>query len=250
MSNHILLLGGTELARHLGDRLADCGDYEITYSLAGMTRKPNMPTSTSRRSGGFGGSLALQDYLKEQNIKAVIDATHPFARKITSNTAKSCRTLGIPYVNLAEPAWQRQDGDQWIIAQDLEQVVELVPSGSRCFLSIGKKELSKLTPRADCWFLMRSIELPDSEHPLPNGIHIQSMPGETPDQEMELLKNHDIDLVISKNSGAARSYHKIVAARNLGLPVIMIERPALATTDCLYSIEDAAGWLDQNILNN
>ncbi|MXN66628.1 cobalt-precorrin-6A reductase [Stappia sp. GBMRC 2046] len=239
----ILLLAGTGEARELAGRLADDGRVSVVASLAGVTENPKAyPVET--RIGGFGGADGLADYLKKNRFSAIIDATHPFARSISTNAVAASGERKIPIVRLMRPAWQPEAGDNWVRARDVEHAVDFVPDGARVFLAIGRKEISAFKNRRRIWCLMRMIEAPDEKTALPPGELLLARPSCSADDEKALMERHGITHLVAKNSGGDAGYAKILAARELQLPVIMIRRPVLPAIAEVDTVEGVIAWLD------
>ena len=178
------------------------------------------------RIGGFGGIDGLSDFLMSEKVSLVIDATHPFAAQMSCNAVEACRKCRLPMLRLERPVWEAVDGDAWERVATIEDAVSALPEASRAFLAVGRKEISRFSRRSDIYGLARMIE--DPKQPLP--FHwdlVLSRPSDSTEEETRLLRKHEITHVVAKNSGGNRSYAKIEAARGLGLPVIMIERPLL-----------------------
>ena len=219
----LLILGGTaeavELARACAARL----QLQVISSLAGRTRAPGLPLGEVR-IGGFGGPGGLTRFLAERAIDRVIDATHPFAVQIGTHAELACREAGVLRLRLLRPPWTREPGDHWIDVADLTEAARRLPSlGRRIFLTIGHQDLAAFA-RIDLWFLVRAIE-PLGVLPLGQG---QWLAGRGPfgvEDEIALLRTHAIDVLVTKASGGDATYAKLAAARQLGLPVVMVRRP-------------------------
>ncbi len=243
MKSKLLILGGTKESRELCTCLEQRDDHSLVYSLAGETRNPWLPQKATVRIGGFGGLQGLVTYLIAEKIDAVIDATHPFAMGISQNAQAACDGTQIGYFQLRRPLWTVIEGDDWRVAGDFAQASELIPQDSRVLLAIGKQNMAQFAHRSDCWFLMRSIEKPKEDVKLPNGAFVQSWPSGHSEQECALLKQYEINIVVSKNSGSRQAYGKIEAARQLNLPVIMIQPEEGSCCASGVKIEDVITWL-------
>jgi precorrin-6A/cobalt-precorrin-6A reductase len=235
----LLLLGGTAEARALATRLHP--QVDLISSLAGRVPDPALPAGAVR-IGGFGGVDGLRTWLRDQHIDAVIDATHPFAATITAHAAEACAAVQLPYLLLARPAWD--PGDAIVVSSDVEAagVVER-QKFSRVFLTTGRSGVPAFAD-SDAWFLIRAVTAPDSGV-LPRRHQLLLSRGPYYyDGERELLRRHRIDALVTKNSGGEMTRAKIYAAAALGIPVVMVSRPALppgvATAD---SVEAALAWL-------
>lgn len=219
----VLLLGGTRDAREIARRLHERG-HDVVTSLAGVTADPQIPPGRLR-VGGFGGIEGLAHYLRNEGIALVIDATHPFAAQMSRHAHAACAGLRVPLLRLDRPAWSAGDGDRWIDAVSPAAAASLLPPGARVLLTIGRKEVAPFLARPDLTGWARMIEAPPHAPP-PGWVILRERPPFTRDAELALLRGHAISHVVCKNSGGALGTEKLQAARLLGLPVVMIARPA------------------------
>ncbi len=243
----VLILGGTAEASGLARALfADARVAAIT-SLAVRTRAP-AAVPGAVRVGGFGGPEALADYLRREGIGLVVDATHPFAARISRNAARACDLAKLPRLLLARPAWTPQAGDNWVPVPDSEAAAAALPDlGRRVFLAIGRQELAAFAGLAGLWFLVRLVEEPETPPPLADHHLVLGRGPFAIEREIDLLREHGIDVVVSKNSGGQGAAAKIAAARALKLPVVMIERPAAPDSETAENVEAALAWIDARI---
>ena len=198
--------------------------YETVSSLAGVTEAPVMPYGEVR-VGGFGGEEGLCAYLKSGNFVAVADATHPFAAQISQHGFSAARRAGIPYLRLEREPWLPVAGDHWVGVPTIASAVGALPSGSRVLLTIGRKEIAPFLARGDISGIARMIEKSPLPMP-PDWRLILARPPFSFDDERKLLHDHHISQLVTKNAGGAQTEAKLLAARALRLPVIMIARPA------------------------
>ncbi|MEU8979605.1 cobalt-precorrin-6A reductase [Streptomyces sp. NPDC048309] len=226
MSSHVLVLGGTTEARELAAELAARPGVRVTSSLAGRVSRPGA-LEGDVRIGGFGGAEGLAEWLREHGVAAVVDATHPFASGITANAARAAAVTGVPAVVLRRPGWRPGPGDRWHSAASLTEAAVLLPAlGRRVFLTTGRLGLAAFADLAELHFLVRSVEAP--EPPLPPDTDILLTRGPfTVDGERALLRAHGIDVLVTKDSGGDATAAKLTAARDLGLPVVVVRRPPL-----------------------
>jgi precorrin-6A/cobalt-precorrin-6A reductase len=190
------------------------------------------------RIGGFGGIDGLIAYLAQENVAAVIDATHPYASKISRNAELACASLNLPLIAYKRPQWNPEEGDCWIPVPDVEAAASLVNErGSRVFLSIGRQELGAFSGCNEAWFLVRSIDAPEERLPAHSKLLLERGPFHF-EAEMQMLRREGINRIVSKNSGGAATYSKIVAARTLRIPVVMLERPRKHTVPTAARGED------------
>ncbi|MGI8667936.1 MAG: cobalt-precorrin-6A reductase [Jatrophihabitans sp.] len=235
---NVLILGGTAEARELAAVLDADPAVRVISSLAGRVRQPLRPAGEVR-IGGFDGPVGLAGWLAEHSITAVVDATHPFAAVISANAVAGCRDAGVALIRLARPGWQPAPGDDWHPVESGAAAARLLPGlGTRIFLSTGSYQLAEFAP-LPLWFLLRSIEPPHG--PLPERCQLLLSRGPfTLAGERELLREHRIDALVTKNSGGPLTSAKLLAARELRLPVVMISRPVNPDSVEVSDVEAAA----------
>ncbi|WP_460070409.1 cobalt-precorrin-6A reductase [Streptomyces sp. YKOK-I1] len=251
---HVLILGGTTEARRLAELLA--GDappgLRVTTSPAGRVAAPRLPPGEVR-VGGFGGAEGLAAWLREHEVDALIDATHPFAGAISFNAARAAATAHVPLLALRRPGWVPAEGDDWHEADSLEHAAATLPAlGRRVFLTTGRMGLAAFAALEDLWFLVRSVDAPEASTPSRREVLLDRGPF-TLDGERELLRRHRIDVVVTKDSGGAATAPKLTAAREAGLPVVVVRGPPVPEgVQVATGSEQAPRWLrtacDQHVL--
>jgi precorrin-6A/cobalt-precorrin-6A reductase len=239
----LLILGGTGDAKVLAVQAAEIPGLEVISSLAGRTHQPDVP-SENIRIGGFGGITGLVDYLHQQQIDLLIDATHPFAAQISWNAAAASETAGIPHLMLVRPAWEQTMGDRWIEVPNNEAAAAVLPNlASRIFLTIGRQELPAFAHLQDLWFLMRMIDPPSLNTAIPPGELLLDRGPFSLDDERSLLQDYQISAIVSKNSGGEATYAKIMAARELNILVVMVQRPAMPDCQKVTTLQACLEWI-------
>ena len=242
MSPHILILGGTTEARELAAELTALPEVKVTTSLAGRVSRPGALTGDVR-IGGFGGAEGLAGWLREHHVDALVDATHPFAESITANAARAGAATGVPVVVLRRPGWHPGPGDQWHPVASLAEAADVLPAlGHRVLLTTGRLGLAAFAHLAQLHFVVRSVEPP--EPPMPPDVDVLLARGPfTVADEAALLREHRIDVVVTKDSGGAATAAKLTAAREAGVPVVVVRRPPLP--DGVSAVPDVAGVLER-----
>jgi precorrin-6A/cobalt-precorrin-6A reductase len=236
----ILVLGGTAEARELADALDSAG-VAVTSSLAGRVSRPRLPAGAVR-IGGFGGPAALAAWLGEHGVTAVVDATHPFAERISASAAAACPLADVPLLRLQRPGWSERPGDDWRWVDDLDAAAAAIPAlGERVLLTSGRQGLAAFADVDRAWFLVRCVERPEPPLPAHHQLLLDRGPY-TLDGELELIDAHRIELVVTKDSGGVHTQPKLEAARERGLPVIVVRRPRRADTASVATVAEALAW--------
>jgi precorrin-6A/cobalt-precorrin-6A reductase len=219
----VLILGGTGEARALAGLLDGDAAFTAVLSLAGRTAAPR-PAAVPTRSGGFGGARGLAGWLRAERVAALVDATHPFARAISRHAAEAATATGTPLLALRRPGWTAEPGDRWHRVDTLAEAAAALPRlGTRAFLTVGRQDLAVFAA-SPLYCLIRSVDPPGP--PLPRDHRMLSARGPfTVEDELRLMRDHRVDVLVTKDSGGAATAPKLAAARALSLPVLMVRRP-------------------------
>lgn len=240
-ARRVLILGGTSEASALVKRLCAAPlRFQPILSLV------EQPRECEIRIGRFGSTEELASYLRKEAIDMVVDATHPFSAGMRWDAAEACGELNIPRLRLERAPWRQQAGDLWQLVPDIDQASAALAWSRRIFLTLSSQDLAAFEGYENKWFLVRPTDPPVLASPLPGELLLARGPFSVED-EIELLAMWRIDTVVAQNSGGGTSEAKIVAARRLGIKVVMIERPANPPGPLVASIEDALSWLDQSV---
>ncbi|WP_299843372.1 cobalt-precorrin-6A reductase [uncultured Roseovarius sp.] len=237
----LLLLAGTGEAQQIARGLAD-RQVDAVVSLAGGARMAT-ETDLSCRIGGFGGDAGFRDYLIEQKITAVLDATHPFAAGISNRTASICAEFDLPYCQVLRPAWTAQADDRWTYFEREENAALHIAPGSIVFLATGRQTLDRFANLAECTLICRQIDPPDRDFPFKNGRFLVGKPPFSVAQEKALFLELKVDWLVVKNAGGMASATKLTAARGLGIPVAMINRPRQPEARKVRTVDEAMDWI-------
>ncbi|OEV29428.1 cobalt-precorrin-6X reductase [Streptomyces nanshensis] len=263
---HVLILGGTTEARQLASLLsaedargggpggppaprAPGGSapvphrLRVTTSLAGRTANP-APLPGELRTGGFPDAGGLSRWLTEHRVAALVDATHPFAARISRHAARASARSGVPLIALRRPGWSAGPGDDWHVVGSPEQAAAVLPGlGRRAFLTVGRTGAAAFAHLDSVWFLIRTLEAP--EPPVPPRAEVLLDRGPfTVEAERGLLQRYAIDVLVTKDSGGAATAAKLTAAREAGLPAVVIGRPPVpGGVTVTSSPQEAADWV-------
>ncbi len=240
----MLILGGTGEARDLAGRLIGA-DVPVISSLAGRVANPQLPDGEVR-VGGFGGVDGLVAWLREHRAAAVVDATHPFAQRISANAVAAAEATGIPLLRLVRPEWAPVVGDSWSMVPDIDAAATAVrDSGARrVLLTTGRQDVGAFAGIDSAWFLIRVVDPPTAALPPAHEILRSRGPYRLED-ERKVLVDNGIDLLVTKNSGGELTRAKLDSARELGIPVVLVERPSESATEAVATVDDAVSWVDR-----
>ncbi len=240
----ILLLGGTTEASLMAKTLADQGIAGV-FSYAGRTEAP-VSQPLPLRIGGFGGVAGLVDYLQQAQITHVIDATHPFAAQMSRNAYEACAQTGLPLIALERQPWAPGPGDAWQMVSSMEAAARALPEApSRVFLAIGRLQLGVFAARPEHHYLLRLVD-PPRDLPFQADVVISRGPFAFAD-DLTLIRDHGIQIVVSKNAGGAGARAKLEAARALGIQVILIDRPSLPPRRSVETVAEVMAWLHADL---
>lgn len=239
----VLVLGGTGEARALAAALERRPGTRVISTLAGRVGAPRLPAGEVR-IGGFGGPDGLAAYLAAERVDAVVDATHPFARRMSWSAQRACARAGTPLLRLERRPFERDPRIDWREAGSLEQAAALLPAaGRRVFLTTGRQGLAAFA-RVPAFFVVRCVDPPDPAA-LPADCELVLDRGPFAlAGELELVDRHRLDVLVTKDSGGAATQAKLAAARLRGLPVIVVARPPRPAGPAVASVEAALRWLD------
>jgi precorrin-6A/cobalt-precorrin-6A reductase len=236
----ILILGGTAEARQLAAALVADG-VDVISSLAGRVRTPSLPAGRVR-VGGFGGVNGFAEFLRREPASAVVDATHPFAAKITENALQAASLIGTPLVRLERPGWREHPrSNSWTWVADAAAARTAAESARRPFLTTGRQSLSDFQAWADRDVLVRLVDPPAASLPQRWTVLLSRGPYRYAD-ERKILTEHAVDVILTKDSGGTHTVAKLDAAGDLGIPVVIIARPEPAPVPLLRTAAEAVAW--------
>jgi precorrin-6A/cobalt-precorrin-6A reductase len=239
----LLILGGTSEASALARQVADQPDVAAILSLAGATAEP-APAPIPQRIGGFGGAESLAAFLAREHIDAVVDATHPFASRISANAVAACGATRTPLVVFSRPPWTREPGDRWIEVAAMDDAVPALGTQRKTvFLTQGRLQLAPFARAPQHRYIVRAIDRPADIDALPDHKLILARGPFTIRDELELMKHEGIEMLVTKNSGGRATYAKIEAARALEIEVIVVRRPPAPEAETLHDLDAVMAWI-------
>lgn len=242
MTRTVLVLGGTAEARELAAALDAQPATRVISTLAGRVAKPRLPAGEVR-IGGFGGPEQLAIYLQQERVDAVVDATHPFAQRMSASATAACARAAVPLLRIERPPFRSRPGDRWHRVATLEQAAALIPGlGSRVFLTTGRQGLAAFTGMGGAFFLVRCVDPPQTQLPADHVLLLDRGPF-TLEGELAVIDEHRLDLLITKDSGGEHTAAKLEAARLRGLPVIVVSRPPRTDSASAASVAEVLVWL-------
>lgn len=236
------MLGGTTEASALARLLAQAG-LRATLSYAGRTDSPRAQP-VPIRVGGFGGVEGLVAYLRDHHVTHLVDATHPFAATMSANAVEATRLAGVPLIALSRPPWVAVEGDRWSHVPDIAAAVAaLAGPPRRIMLALGRMHVDAFAAQPQHDYLLRFVDAPATPPALPRHTLVVDRGPFSVEADMALMREQAIDLILCKNGGGSGAQAKLIAARALGLPVMMIDRPALPQRMEVWRPDDVMDWL-------
>lgn len=245
----VLVLGGTSEARALAEVLVDAG-VPVISSLAGRVADPRLPVGEVR-VGGFGGIDGLRDWLRDNAVRVVVDATHPYATTISAHAAAATSALGIPLVRIRRPPWVPGVDDRWHCVPNLDAAADAVRHRARrILLTTGRQDVGAFAGIDSAWFLIRVVDPPTGDLPPHHRLLTVRGPYDL-DNELALMRDNAIDTLVTKNSGGPLTRPKLDAARIAGVDVIMVDRPTEPGSGAVvHDVEGAVQWLTMELSRN
>nr|WP_284291651.1 cobalt-precorrin-6A reductase [Angustibacter aerolatus] len=227
----------------------DAEGLPVVSSLAGAVTRPRLPAGPVH-VGGFGGATGLADWLRAHDVTAVVDASHPFAARISANAVRATREVGLPLLRLERPAWTPGAGDRWHEVPDVAAAAERLPGlGRSALVTTGRRNLDAFAALTGVRVLARCVDPPGVVAP-----HVTVLLDRGPytlDGELDLLQRNGIEVLVTKNSGGAMTAARLEAARRLGLPVLMVRRPQpppdARPPAVVCEVADALAWARERL---
>lgn len=237
----VLVLAGSTEAAELVRLLIGVEGVDVVASFAGrLGTAPALPGSV--RVGGFGGVDGLAAALGSFDL--LVDATHPFAATMPWHASGAAARTGTPRVRLRRPGWERQAGDDWHEVDHLAGAAAALGAlgAQRVLLTVGRQELAAFAGLDGVHVVARSIEPPDPAD-LPGAVLLTARPPFAVAGELALLREHGIDTLVTKNSGGGATAAKLIAARRLGVRIVLVRRPPTPPGPVVATAAEAFAWV-------
>jgi len=248
MPPKLLILAGTTEATALARAVADQG-MDATVSFAGRVERP-IRQPLPQRVGGFGGAAGLAQYVQDVGITHVIDATHPFAAQMSRNAVQACAQAAVPLLAFTRPPWMQVEGDIWTMVPDIASAAQALDRPTQTvLLAVGRMHLADFAFQSQHRYVLRLVDPPKGPLPFPDAQVIVDRGPFSFDADFTMMRERQVELVVSKNAGGTGAYAKIAAARALGVPVIMIDRPELPKRAEVYDLEAVFHWIHHGPAN-
>lgn len=245
----LLILGGTGEAATLAETVHTqfSGRLDVIYSMAGRT-KPIRDFVTAVKVGGFGGGVGLANYISSENIKLLIDATHPFAKNISANAYDACLSTSTARLTLTRPPWDLPQGTKFFEADDMKHAALILAGfAKKVLVTTGQSNLNELKKLTDIRFFIRVMEKASEKAAAENYTFIDGLPPFSLDEELAIMEKYNIDSLLTKQSGGTATVNKIIAAIRRHIPIVLIRRPLPEPGEHVECVEDALMWLEQKL---
>ena len=243
----VLVLGGTGEARALAGALHERSGVRVISTLAGRIADPRLPAGEVR-VGGFGGPEGLARYIAAERVDAVVDATHPFAERMSWSAYEACAAAATKLLRLERPPFHRDPQIDWREAASLEEAAALLPAAGRSvFLTTGRQGLAVFAGVRGAFFLVRCVDAPDPAALPPDHVLVLERGPFTLENELALIGEHALDVLVTKDSGGEMTQAKLAAARARDLPVIVVARPPRPATQTVRTVQEALAWVGEHV---
>lgn len=230
----ILVLSGTKDGREIAYKLREKGFNLVVTTATDYGKSLYNDVKGLRVIGERLDYNGMINLIKKNSIKLVVDATHPYADKVSQNITKACKDIDIPYIR-----YQRKESSfseynnmiKWAV--DYKDAAEILAnSKGNVLLTTGSKTLeifvdkvspNRLYPR----LLPTSDVLKKCENLGFKPSNIIAMQGPfTKEMNIQLLKKYSIEILVTKDSGkVGGTIQKLEAAKEIGIHVVIISRP-------------------------
>lgn len=233
----ILVMAGTSDARELALQIQQAGypllTTVVTDSAARSMEEAGLPVMTGRLT-----AEALSALIREKGIRALVDATHPFAEEASKNAIAAAQTAEVPYIRYERDRISIENHPLITFADDYEQASELAASkGGVVMLTTGSKTLhifaKRLLGLPGTTLVARMLpRLDNMEKCAELGVeqkNIIAMQGPfSRELNKALYAHYQVTLMITKESGKVGAVdEKLESALEMGIETIVIGRPAV-----------------------
>lgn len=233
----VLVLGGTIDGRVLAQTLSEHA-ISVTYSVAGLVRVPDIACDVI--SGGFTQYGGLSAFIKANHIQAILDATHPYAELISTKAINAARECGIACWRFYREPWQPQAKDQWRFIDTWDDAFALLAHKRSVFIAAGQMTqswfdtLSTQSFASAQQYILRTAKKPEAVLPS-TMLWVEGIGPFSYESERDLFERYRVECLLTKNSGGDAVAAKLQVARELNIPVLMLNRPVLPQADMIFT---------------
>ena len=231
----ILVLAGTQDGREIAAGLREAG-YEVIASVVSEYGRELVAQSGVPVQAAAMDEHELQQFVIQHGIRLMIDATHPYAVNVSRNARQVAANLHIPCLRYERPDSALPIYAKLVLAPDMQRAAEMaVGLGKTVFLTTGSHSLPLFRAAAagrDCRLIARVLPQPEViADCIANGFSpadiIAAQGPFSQELNRELFRAYGADVMVTKNSGAIGGTDaKIAAAIELGLIIVVVQRPA------------------------
>jgi precorrin-6A/cobalt-precorrin-6A reductase len=237
------VLAGTSDAGEIISRLSQEG-FEVVASAT-----TQYGAELAKRAGAgevVVGQLSFEEMLrliKDRDIRVVIDATHPFAAEASENAMRAAKAAGVEYIRYERERLSLV-GEGIREVESFEEAAKAASElGGVVFYTAGIKNLPTFLKHCSSRVVVRALPFPEViARIIGLGVSPEDIIAMRPrfDKELNkaLLKAYKAEVLVTKESGREGGVvEKLAAARELGVPAIVVRRPRLAYPKVCESVE-------------
>lgn len=232
----VFFLAGTSDARALALEIQQTG-YDVlatvvTENAAAELRNSGLNVRTGRLT-----SEEMASFIRENEFSVVVDASHPFAEEASKNAIGAAQQCGVPYIRYERDSQTFAYENMTVVDSYVEAAEEAAEKKGVIMLTTGSKTLEIFTKRLleepDTRLIARMLPRVDNMEkcerlglPQKNIVAIQGP--FTKEFDKALYRQYGVTVMITKESGRVGSVdEKVEAAKELGIDIILIGRPAI-----------------------
>ncbi len=227
---------GEELLQEELMESGNAGNQDLNHNtcLAKKNLKTVQASSVIKVLRGRMDRYQMEEFIRNQGIHLVIDATHPHARLVSEEIQEACGRTGVRLERCLRAEGEQKKARDWVEVDSIQEAVSFLSSVSGViFATTGSKELEALCQIPDYQKRVYARVLPTSnvlkkcEKLGITGSHLIAMQGPfSTEMNTLFLRQTKAEWLLTKDSGRAGGFQeKVEAARENGTRVVVIRRP-------------------------